>query len=78
MISGPQLRSTPIRHPGWTRRFPANDPILFVNVATSRSEGDIPDGSSTVNLAAHINSQSDPTLSWAEIEWFRSAWDKRP
>jgi len=61
-----------IRHPGWTRRFLANPPIVFANVAGNEEVGD---GSSAVNLAAYINSQFDSALSWEEIDWLRSVWD---
>jgi L-lactate dehydrogenase (cytochrome) len=65
-----------VRHPGWTWKFLRNEPIVFANVASSAAASDsIPDGTTAVNLAAHINSQFDPTLSWAEIEWLRSIWD---
>ena len=32
------------------------------------------DGSTAVELAALVNDQFDPTLSWSDIEWFRSLW----
>ncbi len=31
---------------------------------------------SAVNLAEYINSQFDPSLSWRDLEWFRSVWAK--
>jgi L-lactate dehydrogenase (cytochrome) len=65
-----------VRHPGWTWKFLRNEPIVFTNMASSAAASDsIPDGTTAINLAAHINSQFDPTLSWAEIEWLRSIWD---
>ena len=63
------------RRPRWTWNFLRNEPIVFANVATSTAASAIPDGSSAVNLAAHMNSQFDPSLSWKEIEWLRSIWD---
>lgn len=62
------------RHPAWTWSFLRNEPIVFANVATSASTA-VPDGTRSVNLAAHINGQFDPALSWTEIEWLRSIWD---
>jgi L-lactate dehydrogenase (cytochrome) len=59
-------------HPGWTLDFLRNDPITFASVAADNPAGD---GSSAVTLADYINSQFDPALSWAEIEWLRSVWD---
>jgi len=60
-------------HPGWTLQFVRSDPITFANVVGSG--GDVGDGSEAVNLSAYINSQFDPSLSWRDLEWFRSAWD---
>ena len=38
---------------------------------------DVGDGASPVNLSDYINTQFDPSLSWSDIEWFRSVWDGR-
>jgi L-lactate dehydrogenase (cytochrome) len=59
-------------HPGWTWAFIRSDPIKFANVAGNSGVGD---GSSAVSLADYINSQFDPGLSWADVEWLRSIWD---
>lgn len=58
-------------HPSWTWRFVRSEPIVFANVTGSTAVGD---GSDAVSLADYINSQFDPSLSWADIEWFRSNW----
>ena len=60
-----------IRNPSWTWSFVRAEPIRFANV---RSGAD--DGSNTaVNLSQYINSQFDPSLSWDDIDWFRSRWN---
>lgn len=59
-------------HPGWTWRFLRSDPITFANVA-GQTGAEVTDA---VNLAEYINSQFDPSLSWHDLEWFRSAWTK--
>ena len=59
-------------HPAWTVDFLRNDPISFASVA---SDNPAADGSSAVTLSEYINSQFDPALSWAEIDWLRSVWD---
>jgi len=60
-----------IRNPSWTWSFVRSEPIRFANV---RSGAD--DGSNTaVNLSQYINSQFDPSLSWDDIDWFRSHWN---
>jgi L-lactate dehydrogenase (cytochrome) len=69
-------------HPGWTWEFVRADPITFANVAQRRDfEAERRevnagrDGTTAVSLAAYINSQFDPSLSWADIEWMRSVWN---
>ncbi|MXW74604.1 MAG: alpha-hydroxy-acid oxidizing protein [Acidimicrobiaceae bacterium] len=61
--------------PSWTWQFLRNDPIVFANVTTSSSGADSPDGSSAIVLADHLSKQFDPSLSWDDIDWFRSQWD---
>ena len=57
--------------PSWSLRFAFSEPIAFANVAGNT---DI-DGSTAVDLAAFMNEQFDPTLSWDDVEWMRSLWD---
>ena len=52
-------------------RFAFSEPISFANVAGNT---DI-DGSTAVDLAAFMNEQFDPTLSWEDVAWMRSLWD---
>ena len=58
-------------HPAWTLKFVMNEPIRFANVVGS----DKGDGASPVNLSDYINSQFDPSLSWADIDWLREQWN---
>ena len=60
-----------MRKPSWTWRFLTADPITFANVVGLYEQ----DGSSAVELATLVNGQFDPSLSWSDIEWFRSLWD---
>ena len=57
-------------HPGWTWDFIKAEPISFANV-NGKIVGD---GSDPITLADYINSQFDPSLSWNDLEWFRSIW----
>ena len=57
--------------PAWSLRFAFSEPISFANVA---GQSNI-DGSSAVDLAAFMNTQFDPTLSWEDVEWMRTLWD---
>lgn len=59
-------------HPGWTIDFLRNDPITFANVVGRHED----DGSSAVSLAEHVNAQFDAALSWDDVEWLASVWDK--
>jgi L-lactate dehydrogenase (cytochrome) len=61
------------RHPTWTWKLLRSEPIRFANVAGR----DVGDGASPVNLSDYINTQFDPSLSWSDVEWFRSVWDGR-
>ena len=56
-----------IRHPRWTYKFVANEPITFSAVA-GRSDVD---GSKAITLSDYVNSQFDPTLSWHDLDWIR-------
>lgn len=57
-------------HPEWTLSFLRSEPIRFANVVGTG----VGDGSSPVDLAGYINSQFEPGLSWADVEWLRSLW----
>jgi L-lactate dehydrogenase (cytochrome) len=57
-----------IRHPGWTWAFVRGGPITFANVTGDATR----DGSTAVTLSDFVNSQFDPSLSWADIDWLRS------
>ena len=65
------------KRPAWVLDFLRNDPIVFSNVAvsTDRLNNDAQDGSTAVSLAAFINSQFDPRLSWEDVAWIREQWD---
>jgi L-lactate dehydrogenase (cytochrome) len=56
-------------HPAWTWAFARSEPIRFANVAPDGT-----DGSDAVALAAYVNSQFDPSLSWDDVDWMRAFW----
>lgn len=60
-----------MRRPSWTWRFITAEPITFSNVVGLTDH----DGSSAVALSSLISDQFDASLSWSDIEWFRSVWD---
>ena len=63
-------------HPGWTWAFARAEPIVFANVATGGRWRGPGDGSDAVTLATYVNAQFDPDLSWDDVDWFRSRWDR--
>jgi len=63
-----------LRNPGWTWDFLRGGPIRFANVSASDTSGQR-DGTDAINLAAYANEQLDPSLSWDDVEWFRSIWN---
>ena len=68
---GPRTIVDGALHPGWTFAFVRGEPIRFANVVGS----DVGDGASPVTLSDYVNSQFDPSLSWADVDWLRSVWD---
>ena len=68
---GPGTLLDGLLHPGWTWSFVRSEPIRFANVAGR----DVGDGASPVTLSDYINTQFDPALSWADVDWLRSVWD---
>ena len=59
-----------VRKPGWTWRFLNAEPITFANVVGLHES----DGTTAVVLSTLIHDQFDPSLSWDDIDWFRSLW----
>ena len=65
-------RSQGAVHPGWTWRFVRAEPVRFANVAGQRRRRR---RTARWRLADYVNTQFDPGLSWADIDWMRSVWD---
>ncbi len=61
------------RHPGWTWDFLRSEPIRFANLSGNAAA--IGDGSSPVALSEFVNTQYDPAVSWADLDWLRDQWD---
>jgi L-lactate dehydrogenase (cytochrome) len=49
-----------------------SEPIRFANVVGR----DVGDGATAVHLSEYFGSQLDPSLSWADVDWLRSVWDR--
>ena len=67
---GPGTFLDGLAHPAWTWAFVRSEPIRFANVA-GREVGD---GAAPVDLAAYVNHQMDPSLSWDDVAWLRDHW----
>ncbi len=73
---GPGILLEGLLRPAWSLRFAVSEPISFASVAGSADLGNAGiDGSAAVDLAAFMNEQFDPTLSWDDVEWLCSLWD---
>ena len=59
------------RNPLWTWWLLRSEPITFANVIGRTDQ----DGTTAVALSSLVNRQFDTSLSWRDIEWFRSIWD---
>lgn len=58
-------------HPRWTWEFLRAEPITFANIVGKGVSG----GGRITDLADYVNSQFDCSLSWQDLDWFRSVWD---
>ncbi len=69
---GPRTIIDGILHPAWTYDFITHEPIVFANVAhhEGRREND------AMALAEHVMKNFDQKLSWDDVEWFQSIWDR--
>jgi L-lactate dehydrogenase (cytochrome) len=67
---GPGTIIDGITHPSWTWDFIRHEPITFSNIKASSDNKN----GTAVTLSAFISEQFDQSLSWDDIEWFRSHW----
>ena len=60
-----------MQHVGFLREVLTGPPITFRNVSpVARSKTD------AFSIAAYVNRQFDPTLTWRDIAWLRSLWPR--
>jgi L-lactate dehydrogenase (cytochrome) len=57
-------------HAPWLLRMARNPRIDFVNVSRGKAAG----RSGPLALAAYVNQQFDPTVSWKDLDWLRGLW----
>jgi L-lactate dehydrogenase (cytochrome)/(S)-mandelate dehydrogenase len=59
-----------VTHPGWTWRMLRSPRFTFANYAELAGKTDV------ISVAARMGQLLDPGLSWRDIEWLRSIWDR--
>jgi L-lactate dehydrogenase (cytochrome) len=59
-------------HPAWTLDFLTNEPMVFANVAHHAGHG----ADAGMPMAEHVMKNFDQKLSWADVEWLQSIWDR--
>jgi L-lactate dehydrogenase (cytochrome) len=62
-------------HPGWTWDFVRAEPIVFSNLLGADLSAGASNGDTAVSLAAFSNTQFDPSMTWAEMDWLRANWN---
>jgi L-lactate dehydrogenase (cytochrome) len=59
-----------LQHMGWLLRMARYPRIDFANVPRKA-------GAAPLSLAAYVNAQFDPTVSWKDLDWLRGLWQGR-
>jgi L-lactate dehydrogenase (cytochrome) len=59
-------------HPSWTLDFLTHEPMVFANVAHHAEHG----ADAGMPMAEHVMKNFDQKLSWADVEWLQSIWDR--
>ena len=59
-------------HPAWTLDFLTNEPMVFANVAHHAGHGT----DAGMPMAEHVMKNFDQKLSWSDVEWLQSIWDR--
>jgi L-lactate dehydrogenase (cytochrome) len=71
---GPGTLVDGVLRPSWTYDFLTHDPLEFANVAhlPDRAAG----GQANMGRGAYVMANFDQKLSWTDVEWLRSIWDR--
>lgn len=67
---GPGTILDGLLHPAWTLDFLTNEPMEFANVAHHADHG------AGMPMAEHVMKNFDQKLSWDDVEWLQSIWDR--
>lgn len=69
---GPSTIIDGIVHPAWTLDFITHDPLVFANVVHHSEHG----AADAIPMAQHVMKNFDQKLSWSDVEWLQSIWDR--
>lgn len=71
---GPGTLVDGVLHPAWTYDFLTHEPLEFANVAHVPDRGAAT--SADMGRGAYVMANFDQRLSWADVDWMRSIWDR--
>lgn len=69
---GPRTIIDGLLHPAWTIDFLTHEPMVFANVVDHAEHG----AGAGMPMAQHVLQNFDQKLSWADVEWLQSIWDR--
>lgn len=69
---GPRTILDGLMHPAWTLDFLTHEPMVFANVVHHAGHG----ADAGMPMAEHVMKNFDQKLSWADVEWLQSIWDR--
>ncbi|MDW3213173.1 MAG: alpha-hydroxy acid oxidase [Ilumatobacteraceae bacterium] len=71
-LLGPRTIIDGMLHPAWTLDFLTHEPMVFANVAHHEGHG----ADAGMPMAEHVMKNFDQKLSWDDVEWLQSIWDR--
>ena len=69
---GPGTILDGLMHPAWSLDFLTHEPMVFANVAHHADHG----ADAGMPMAEHVMKNFDQKLSWDDVEWLQSIWDR--
>jgi L-lactate dehydrogenase (cytochrome) len=69
---GPGTILDGLLHPAWSLDFLTHEPMEFANVAHHADHG----ADLGMSMAEHVMKNFDQKLSWNDVEWLQSIWDR--
>ena len=69
---GPGTILDGLLHPAWSLDFLTHEPMVFANVAHHADHG----ADAGMPMAEHVMKNFDQKLSWDDVEWLQSIWDR--